>query len=794
MKKYDITGMSCAACSARVENAVSKVEGVTACTVSLLTNSMTVDGDINEALIISAVEKAGYGIKKTSEKKESSQEVTLLLRRFIFSLVFLLPLMYITMGHVMWNFPLPFISGNFMAIALAEMLFALIVIVINRKFFINGFKGIIHLSPNMDTLVALGSGASFIFSIINIWQNDLHNLYFESSAMILTLITLGKMLESFSKGKTTNALKSLMALQPKTATVLRNNEEIIIPAEEILIDDIFIVRPGESFAVDGIIIEGHSAVDESILTGESIPIDKTLNDTVKSATINRWGYVKCRATKVGNDTTLSQIIKIVSDAVSTKAPIAKVADKVSGIFVPVVLLIAVTTFIIWFFSGADVGFSLSRAISVLVISCPCALGLATPVAIMVGSGIGAKHGILFKTAVSLENSGKVKIVALDKTGTITKGEPEVTNIIGDDLLPLAYALEKKSEHPIAKAIVKKAEEENIALSETDNFEVFGGFGLSASIDNEFIYGGNKEFISKYTEIPKEALATAESLSEKGKTPVFFAKNNQFLGIVAVADTIKEDSKEAISQIKNMGIDVYMLTGDNDITASYIAKQVGIKNVISSLKPEEKESEIRKLKKKGTVIMVGDGINDAPSLISADIGIAVGKGTSLAIESADVVLINSRLTDVKNAIELSRKTLKIIHENLFWAFFYNAICIPVAAGAFVWAGLTLSPMLGALAMSLSSFCVVSNALRLNLFKIKNKEKEVKVMTKTVVIKGMMCPHCEARVKKLLEGVNGVEEAIVSHKDGTAIIKSTADIDDKEITTLITNDGYEVIEIR
>ncbi len=797
MKKYDITGMSCAACSARVENAVSKVEGVTSCTVSLLTNSMTVEGNINEALIISAVEKAGYGIKKASDKKEGlkeSSETSLLLKRFIFSLIFLLPLMYITMGHVMWNLPLPFISGNFMAIALAEMILAFTVIIINRKFFINGFKGIIHLSPNMDTLVALGSGASFIFSLINIWQNNLHNLYFESSAMILTLITLGKMLEAFSKGKTTNALKSLMALQPKTATVLRNNEEITIPAEEILIDDIFIVRPGESFAVDGIIIEGHSAVDESILTGESIPIDKTVNDTVKSATINRWGYVKCRATKVGNDTTLSQIIKIVSDAVSTKAPIAKVADKVSGIFVPVVLLIAVITFIIWSFSGADVGFSLSRAISVLVISCPCALGLATPVAIMVGSGIGAKHGILFKTAVSLENSGKAKIVALDKTGTITKGEPEVTDIIGDDLLPIAYALEKKSEHPIAKAIVKKAEEENIALLETDNFEVFGGFGLSASIDNEFIYGGNKEFISKYAEIPKEALSSAQSLSEKGKTPVFFAKNNEFLGIIAVADTIKEDSKEAISQIKNMDVDVYMLTGDNDITASYIAKQVGIKNVISSLKPEEKEQEIRRLKEKGTVIMVGDGINDAPSLISADIGIAVGKGTSLAIESADVVLINSRLTDVKNAIELSRKTLKIIHENLFWAFFYNAICIPVAAGAFVWAGLTLSPMLGALAMSLSSFCVVSNALRLNLFRIKNKEKEVKTMTKTVVIKGMMCPHCEARVKKLLEGINGVTEAIVSHKDGTAIIKSTIDIDDKEITTLITNDGYEVIEIK
>lgn len=790
MNKYDISGMSCAACSSRVESAVSKVEGVTACTVSLLTNSMTVEGGAKEEDIILAVTKAGYGIKTANNKKEKieTSETKILLKRLILSLIFLLPLMYITMGHVMWQFPLPFISGNFGAIFITQMVLALIVILINRKFFINGFKGIIHLSPNMDALVAIGSGASFIFSIASAFNGDLHNLYFESSAMILTLITVGKMLEAYSKGKTTDALKSLMELQPKTATVLRDDKEVIIPAEDVLLDDIFIVRPGESFAVDGIIINGHGAVDESIITGESIPVDKTVNDTVKSATINRSGYFLVKATKVGDDTTLSQIIKIVSDAVSTKAPIAKVADKVSGIFVPAVMAISAITFIIWLLLGESIGFSISRAVAVLVISCPCALGLATPVAIMVGSGLSAKNGILFKTAVSLENTGKVKTVALDKTGTITKGEPEVTDIIGDNLLSLAYALEKKSEHPIAKAIVKKAEEENIVLLETDNFEIFGGFGLSAIIDNEVIRGGNKDFILKYATIPQKDLSVADEFSKKGKTPVFFAKDNKFIGIIAVADTIKEDSKDAIATIKNMGIDVCMLTGDNPVTASYIAKQVGIDKVISSLKPDEKEKEIRKLNK--PVIMVGDGINDAPSLISADVGIAIGKGTNLAIESADVVLINSNLTDVKNAIVLSQRTLKIIHENLFWAFFYNAICIPVAAGAFAWAGITLSPMLGALAMSLSSFCVVSNALRLNLFKIK-KEKEVKIMTKTVVIKGMMCPHCEAMVKKLLESIDGVTEATASHKEGTAIIKSTVPIDDEIIKKLITDNGYEVV---
>lgn len=667
MEKYNITGMSCAACSSRVENAVSKVNGVTACTVSLLTNSMTVEGNADKKDIISAVEKAGYGIKEALPKNERPQESEFkeskqILMRFIFSLIFLIPLMYITMGHVMWGLPLPFLAGNYLAIALCEMLLAITVMIINQKFFINGFKGIIHLSPNMDTLVALGSGASFIFSLVQVFMMTfspakelLHGLYFESAAMILTLITLGKMLEARSKGKTTNALKELMALQPKTATVIKDGKEVTVPSEEVNVNDIFVVRPGESFAVDGVIIEGNCAVDESILTGESIPVDKISGDTVKSATINKSGFVKCRATKVGSETTLSQIIKIVSDAVSTKAPIAKIADKVSGIFVPIVLLIALITFIIWMVIGSDIGFSLSRAISVLVISCPCALGLATPVAIMAGSGMGAKNGILFKAAASLENLGKVKTVALDKTGTITKGEPEVTDIIGEDLLKFAYALEKKSEHPIAKAIVKKAEEENIPLLKSNDFKVYAGFGLSAIIDNKTFYGGNKEFILKHAEIPEEALSGAEKLSLEGKTPVFFAKDNEFMGIISVADTIKEDSKEAISSIKNMGIDVYMLTGDNEITASYIAKQVGIDNVISSLKPDEKESKIRALKEKGLVVMVGDGINDAPSLVSADIGIAIGKGTNLAIESADVVLVNSHLTDVKNAIELSRKT-------------------------------------------------------------------------------------------------------------------------------------------
>ena len=814
--------MSCAACSARVEKAVLGVKGVTSCSVSLLTNSMGIEGTANEADIISAVEKAGYGAsKKDSGNKTSAdqndvladKETPVLFKRLITSLVFLLLLMYISMGYTMWNFPLPaFLENNPVAIGFLQMLLSATVMIINKKFFINGFKGVIHRSPNMDTLVSLGSAASFIYSIFNLVlmtvsetpESYLHDLYFESSAMILALITLGKMLEARSKGKTTNALKSLMSLTPKTATVIRDNNEISIAVEEVKKGDIFAVRPGESIPVDGVVIYGNSAVDESALTGESVPVDKAAGDTVSGATINRSGYIRCEATRVGEDTTLSQIIKMVSDAAATKAPIAKIADKVSGVFVPIVMAISLVVLIIWLILGESLGFALTRAISVLVISCPCALGLATPVAIMIGNGKGAKNGILFKTATSLELTGKTQIIALDKTGTVTKGEPEVTNVIGDDkLLEIAYSLEIKSEHPIAKAIVRLGKESKLSALETNDFKIFPGGGLTAVINGESVCAGNYDFVAKQAAVPQSLLQKATELSAEGKTVIFFAKSQNVLGIIAVADMIKSDSADAVKELKNMGIRVVMLTGDNKITAEAIGKQVGIDEIIFQVKPNEKESAIIKLQKEGTVAMVGDGINDAPALTRADIGIAIGAGTDVAIDAADVVLVNSRLTDVAAAIRLSRATLRTVHQNLFWAFVYNAICIPVAAGAFVWAGITLNPMLGAAAMSLSSFCVVTNALRLNFRnireskndkKIKQKKRnEEKPMEKTIKIEGMMCPHCEARVKKILEETEGVSSAVVSHTEGTAVITTSSAVSDDTITKVIVDNGYQVIEI-
>ncbi len=825
MEQYNVTGMSCAACSARVEKAVLAVEGVTSCSVSLLTNSMGVEGTASESAIIEAVKNAGYGAsKKGSEKKSASpdddaladRETPVLIKRLISSLAFLLILMYVSMGHVMWGFPLPeFFENNPIAIGIVELILSAIVMVINQKFFINGVRGLIHRSPNMDTLVSLGSAASFGYSVYALLamtvaehpEHYLHEFYFESAAMILALITLGKMLEARSKGKTTDALKSLMKLAPKTATVIRNGAEVSVGIDEVRRGDIFIVKPGESVPVDGIIIEGHSALDESALTGESIPVEKNVGDHVSAATINRSGFIRCEALRVGEDTTISQIIKMVEGAAATKAPIAKIADKVSGIFVPGVISIAAVVLVIWLLLGESVGFSLARAISVLVISCPCALGLATPVAIMVGNGMGAKHGILFKTASSLEAAGRTQLIALDKTGTITKGEPEVTDIIGsDDLLALAYSLEKKSEHPLGRAIVKRAEKEALALADAENFEIFPGGGLSGVVGGELIIGGNAEFAGKCAVISNEYNEIAEKLSGEGKTPLFFAKGGKLLGIIAVADTVKEDSRAAISELKNMGIRVVMLTGDNKKTADAIGKAVGVDEVIAGVKPDGKEAVIRRLADEGKVAMVGDGINDAPALTRADIGIAIGAGTDVAIDAADVVLVNSRLSDVPAAIRLSRATLRTIHQNLFWAFIYNAICIPVAAGAFVWAGLALNPMLGAAAMSLSSFCVVTNALRLNLCdirspkhdkKIKQKnshKKEVMKMEKTMKIEGMMCPHCEARVKKVLEELPGVSEAIVSHKDDSAIVKLTAPVCDEVLTKVITDNGYKVIEIK
>ena len=813
--------MSCAACSARVEKAVQSVDGVEVCSVNLLTNSMSVSGDASDEAIIAAVTNAGYGASikgaDTSGKRSSSdaladRETPRLFRRLILSLTLLIPLMYLSMGYVMWGFPLPELLGKSpLAISVIQLVLCIAVMAVNRSFFINGFKGLIHGSPNMDTLVSIGSAASFIYSVyvmITMASHGghalLHDLYFESAAMILALITFGKMLESRSKGKTTNALRSLMDLAPKTATVLRDGQEVSVLIDELRVGDVFVVRSGESIAADGVIIEGHGAIDESSLTGESLPTDKSVGDTVSGATINRSGFLKCRATRVGEDTTLSQIIKMVSDAVATKAPIAKIADKVSGVFVPIVMAISAVVLAIWFIATADLEFALSRAISVLVISCPCALGLATPVAIMVGGGKGAKNGILFKTATSLELAGKTQIIALDKTGTITAGTPKMTDVIGsEDLLTLAYSLEQKSEHPIARAITEGAELEGIASLETTDFDTFAGSGLSALIGGARIIGGNAEFVGSYASIPQSAFESAKALAQSGKTVTFFAKDSEFLGIIAVSDVIKPDSEQAITELKNMGIRVVMLTGDTAEAAKTIAGSVGIDEIISGVKPDGKENAIRELQRHGKVAMVGDGINDAPSLTRADIGIAIGAGADIALDAADIVLVNSRLSDVCAAIRLGRRTLRTIHQNLFWAFIYNIVCIPIAAGAFVWAGLALNPMIGAAAMSLSSFCVVTNALRLNLCdphsskhdkKIRQKtKKERKEMKKTLKIEGMMCPHCEARVKKILEETENVTEAIVSHKDGTAIVCMSAPIADETLKKLITDNGYKVTDI-
>ncbi len=815
MEQYHVTGMSCAACSARVEKAVLAVEGVTACSVNLLTNSMTVEGTAKDTAVISAVQKAGYQADKKGADHStnalndlSDTETPLLFRRFLSSLIFLFLLMYLSMGHVMWGFPLPSVLSNSpLIIGALQMLLCVIIMGLNHKFFTSGVKGLIHRSPNMDTLVSLGSFASFIYSVyilITAPKGFLHGLYFESAAMILVLITLGKTLEARSKGKTTNALKSLMNLAPKTATVLRDGNEVVIPVEEIKKGDLFVVRPGESIPADGIVLQGHSAVDESALTGESIPNEKSPGNTVSSATLNRSGYLQCEATRVGEDTTLSQIIKMVSDAVATKAPIAKIADRISGIFVPIVISVAVVVFIIWLLIGQTTGFALTRATAILVISCPCALGLATPVAIMVGTGKGAKNAILFKTATSLEVTGKTQIIALDKTGTITKGKPEVTDIIGDEgFIQIAYSLEKKSEHPLAQAIVNFGEKEKLPLLETTDFSIFPGGGLIAKINKEIVCGGNADFISHYVTIPQEMLEKATKLAEEGKTVVFFAKGKSLLGIIAMADQIKDDSEKAIRELKNMGIRVVMLTGDNQATAQAIGNQSGVSEIIAQVKPDQKDAVIRKLQQSGKVAMVGDGINDAPALSRAHIGIAIGAGTDIAMDAADVVLMNSKLSDVPAAIRLSRATLRTIHQNLFWAFIYNIVSIPIAAGAFIWAGLSLNPMIGAAAMSLSSFCVVTNALRLNLCNIHstkqdkkhpfNSRKEVIPMEKTIKIQGMMCPHCEARVKKLLEETDGILSAAVSHENDTAVITMADPVSDEVLTKLITDNGYTVIEI-
>jgi len=812
--------MSCAACSARVEKAVSAVPGVEACSVSLLTNSMGVEGTADERSIIEAVEKAGYGASpKGAEKQASAEEDALrdretpvLKRRLLASLGFLLVLMYISMGHMMWGWPLPrFLDGNHVAMGLAQMLLAIAVMVINQKFFISGFKGLMRRAPNMDTLVALGSGASFIYSTYALFRMTgaqveggsdaamawMHEFYFESAAMILTLITVGKMLEARSKGKTTDALKGLMKIAPKTATIVQDGREKTVPIETVKKGDVFVVRPGENIPVDGVVLEGNSAVDESALTGESIPVDKAPGDMVSAATVNQVGFIRCEATRVGEDTTLSQIIRMVSDAAATKAPIAKIADKVSGVFVPVVITIALVTTLVWLLLGRDIGFALARGISVLVISCPCALGLATPVAIMVGNGVGAKNGILFKTAAALEETGRVDVVALDKTGTITAGKPRVTELIpaeGTDeaaLLKAAAALESRSEHPLAAAVMDYASDRSITPAEVKDFTALPGNGLTARLQGRELVGGSGSFMKKRVQISQALLEKSEALAEQGKTPLFFALDGKLLGIIAVADVIKPDSAQAIRELKNLGMKVVMLTGDNERTANAIGREAGVDTVIAGVLPDGKESVIRELGKFGKVAMVGDGINDAPALTRADIGIAIGAGADIAVDAADVVLMHGSLLDVPAAIRLSRATLRNIHENLFWAFFYNAVCIPVAAGAFVWAGLTLNPMWGAAAMSLSSFCVVTNALRLNLFKlhdasgdrprrnhraseiqIENIVKEENSMTTTLKIEGMMCPHCEARVKKALEALDGVESAVVSHEAGTAVVTGSA----------------------
>ena len=833
MEKYNITGMSCASCSARVEKAVKKLDGVNSCSVNLLTNSMVVEGDVKPQAVIKAVEDAGYGAnlidnskkenKISDEKTDEDREIKGLKLRLFSSIGFLIILMYISMGHMMWGFPVPkFLGENHLALALVQLLLTGIIMVINQHFFISGFKGLIHKSPNMDTLVALGAGSAFVYSTyvlfamtssaINGDHNGVmeysHNLYFESSAMILTLITLGKMLESYSKGKTTNALKGLMSLAPKTATVVREGQNVTVPVEQVLRDDIFVVKPGESIPVDGVVIDGNSAVNESALTGESIPVDKAVGDAVSSGTINQSGFIKCRATKVGEDTTLSQIIKMVSDASATKAPVAKIADKVSGVFVPIVIAIALVTTLVWLAVGNTFGFALARGISVLVISCPCALGLATPVAIMVGSGVGAKNGILFKTAESLENAGKTDYVLLDKTGTITQGEPVVTDIIPyknynkEQLLTLACSLENKSEHPLAKAITKIAEEKGITPNEVSDFKALVGSGVEGIIDGEKAVGGSLDYISSICKADNEIRVKANTLSNAGKTPLLFAKNSEVLGIIAVADVIKEDSPKAVQELKNMGIQVVMLTGDNEKTANAIGKKAGVHSVIAGVLPRGKEKAVLEYKKKGRVAMVGDGINDAPALTQADVGIAIGTGTDVAIDSADVVLMKSRLTDVSASIRLSRATLRNIHQNLFWAFIYNIIGIPLAAGIWIPVfGWTLNPMFGAFAMSLSSFCVVTNALRLNLVNIhkdkkykkskRTKEKEKKTMTKTLNIKGMMCPHCEGTVKKALEEIDGVISAEVSHQSGTAIVTLKYDVSESILKKAVTDKGYEVL---
>lgn len=832
MKQFDITGMSCAACSSRIEKAVSKLDGVESCSVSLLTNSMGVEGSATDSEIISAVENAGYGasLKGKSESNKNKdtiedKETPLLKKRLFASLGFLIVLMYFSMGHMMWNFPVPsFFAENHVAMGILQLLLTVIIMVINQKFFISGFKGLLNKSPNMDTLVALGSGASFIWSVYALFMvtdaqtagnhalaaEYMHEFYFESAAMILTLITVGKMLEARSKGKTTDALRGLMNLAPKTATVIKDSKEFSVPVSEVRKGDIFAVKSGESIPVDGIILDGTAAVDESALTGESIPVDKEKGDSVSAATINQSGYIRCEASRVGEDTTLSQIIKMVSDASATKAPIAKIADKVSGIFVPAVIIIAIITTAIWLIAGEAFGFALARGISVLVISCPCALGLATPVAIMVGSGVGAKNGILFKTAVSLEETGRINIVALDKTGTITKGEPVVTDIIPenginkDKLLRIAASLEKKSEHPLAKAVNIYAEENNITVDDVDNFSVLAGNGIKATVGDSQILGGSLKFISENTKIGSELTETANALALDGKTPMIFAENGKALGIIAVADTVKEDSAKAVKELQNMGIRVIMLTGDNEKTAKAIGKAAGIDEVIAGVLPDGKEKVIRSLKKQGKVAMVGDGINDAPALTSADIGIAIGAGTDIAVDAADIVLMKNRLTDVSAAIRLSRATLKNIHQNLFWAFIYNIIGIPLAAGAFIPVlGWKLNPMFGAAAMSLSSFCVVSNALRLNFTKIysskhdkkiKAKTKEIKNMEKTMKIEGMMCGHCEARVKKVLEALPEVESALVSHENDTAVVTLNVPLSDDVLKSTVEAQDYKVIEIK
>lgn len=841
MEQYIVTGMSCAACSARVEKAVSQIPGVTSCSVSLLTNSMSVEGSALSEEIITAVQDAGYGAALKNAKQNQhdrtnsiedtlkDRETPILKRRLIASLGFLIILMYVSMGHMMWGWPLPsFFNNNHIAMGLLQLLLTIVIMVINQKFFTSGFKSLWRRTPNMDTLVALGSTAAFIYSTFALFamtdaqvkgnadavMSYMHEFYFESAAMILALITVGKMLEARSKGKTTNALKGLMQLAPKTATLIRDNKEIVVPVEQVAIGDIFVVRPGENIPVDGVILDGDSAVDESTLTGESIPVDKSVGNTVSAGTLNQSGFIRCEATRVGEDTTLSQIIQMVSNAAASKAPIAKVADKVSGVFVPAVITIAVITVIIWLLLGQTIGFALARGISVLVISCPCALGLATPVAIMVGNGMGAKNGILFKTAVSLEECGKTKIVALDKTGTITKGAPTVTDIIPANgiteakLLQLAYSLEKKSEHPLAHAINQRAEKDAVSPDEVSDFTALPGNGLSASNNGIMLYGGNYNFISSRISIPDEIKKQSEKLSEEGKTPLFFSSDDTLFGIIAVADVIKDDSPQAIREMQNMGIHVVMLTGDNERTAKAIGTLAGVDEVIADVLPDGKENVIQKLKQKGKVIMVGDGINDAPALTSADIGIAIGAGTDIAIDAADIVLMKSRLLDVPAAIRLSRATLRNIHENLFWAFIYNVIGIPLAAGVFINVlGWQLNPMFAAAAMSLSSFSVVTNALRLNFLrihdskrnhKINNKQnnitkKENKVMNKTLKIEGMMCSHCEMHTKKALEALDGVTNAKVSHESGTAVVTLEKDIADDILKQSVSEQGYKVTEI-